>query len=216
MLTIAIIGAGVLGQHIAHYINQSNNFRAVGFYDDYQKPGAIISDLPVLGSTEAIDSGFKAKVFDELIMGIGYNHLLFRQQLYDHFKTHIPFATYISPFAYVDYSITIGQGVVILPGCVFDKNVQVENNIFFNIGCLISHDSVIKSNSFFAPGVKISGFVTVGERCFLGIGTTIINNVNLSSDIQTGGGTVVISDIDKPGLYAGTPAKYLKDLIKIK
>jgi len=206
MIKVAIIGAGVLGQHIAHM-----DFRLVGFYDDYQERGTIIIDVPILGSIETISSDYKAQKFEQLLIGIGYNHLHVRQQLFDRFSGDIPFATYMHPSSYIDCTATIGEGVMVLPGCVFDKNVQIGNNVFFNIGCLIAHDSIIKSNNFFAPGVKIAGFVTVGNRCFLGIDTTIINNVHLGDDIQTGGGTVVTSDISTPGLYVGTPAKFLKN-----
>lgn len=216
MKRVAIIGAGVLGQHILHYLNQSAKLQAVGFYDDYQKIGAVVKDLPVFGPINMIFKGFEEDKFEELIMGIGYNHMPLREQLFETFQKTINFATFIHPSAHIDSTAVLGKGVIVLPGCIFDKNVVVKNNVFLNVGCIISHDTMIGSNTFFAPAVSTAGFVNVGCRSFLGINTTVINNINMCNDVQTGGGSVVVTDIERPGVYVGVPAKFLKTIQFIK
>jgi len=212
MKRVAIIGAGVLGTHIAHYILQDSHLRLAGFYDDYQEKGTVVNKGVVLGAINNIEFDFKKNVFDQLLIGVGYNHLYVRQKLFEKFTPNIPFATYVHPSAYVDSSVTLGEGVVVFPGCVLDKDVKVGNNVLFNIGCFIAHDSQVADNCFFGPGVVSAGFVSIGMHCFLGINTSIINNIDICDKVRTGGGTVVVSDIKEPGLYIGTPAKLLKTL----
>lgn len=210
MNSVAIIGAGALGQHIAHYLNQSPDYNIAGFYDDYQLKNQLVNDIPVLGPLSQIEQDFKESVFDSLLIGIGYNHMEFRQQLLTKFLPAIPFATYIHPTCFVDPSVEIGAGVIALPGCIFDKKVKIGNNIFFNIGCMLAHDTQVNDNCFFGPGVKVAGFVTIERNCFLGINATIINNISLEGNIRLGGGTVVTSNLVQEGLYVGAPAKRIK------
>lgn len=209
MERVTVIGAGVLAQHIVHYVLQSKKMKVVGYYDDYLEMGTYVADLPVLGSLSNILDDFKSNKFDKLLMGIGYNHMKKREEIYDRFSEEIEFVTYIHPSSYVDLSVKIGKGVVVLPGCVFDKKVEVRNNVFFNISCIVSHESVIGSGCFFGPGVNLAGFVKVGNRCFLGIGAKIINNISLVDDTNIGAGAVVTKSIGERGTYIGVPAKLL-------
>lgn len=207
---VAIIGSRTLGQHIAHYINQSGNLQVAGYFDDFRPKGHTINQIEVLGSIAEIETYYQNSAFDSLIIGIGYNHFEVRQQLFHNFRTLIPFETYIHPSAVIDPSVSIGEGVVILPGCILDMNVQIGNNIFFNIGCFVAHDSVVKDNVFFGPGVKVAGFVSIGSNCFLGINTCIVNNLQIKNDIYTGAGAVVTKDLIEPGKYVGVPAIKIK------
>lgn len=210
MTRVALIGSGTLAQHIAHYLIASSKYTVTGFYDDYKKTGDKTKYGKIIGSLDKIIPDFEKKKFDELIIGIGYNHLEFRKQVFDKFSSVIPFTSFIHDSCYVDPSCKVGAGIIALPGCIFDMNVNLSDNIFFNINCTISHDSKIGSHNFFGPSVKIAGFVKLGEFCFIGIGTTIIDNIEICSGTRTGGGAVITKSISSPGIYVGMPAKFLK------
>ncbi|GAB3195621.1 sugar O-acyltransferase (sialic acid O-acetyltransferase NeuD family) [Pontibacter aydingkolensis] len=212
MKRIAVIGAGTLGVHIAHYLHQDDNMSFAGFYDDIQQKGTTTDYGAVIGSFNDIHSDFEKKVFDQLLIGVGYNNINARQQLYERFASDIPFATYVHPTAYVDPSAEIGFGTVVFPGCVFDRNALIRDNVLLNISCSIAHDTEVNSGCFLGPGVKLSGFVTVGKSCFLGVGTTVINNITVCDNVQTGGGTVVISNINESGVYVGVPSRLIKSV----
>jgi len=67
--TIAIAGAGVMGQQIANLIisNKWLGYKVVAFFDD--DPSLLntqVNTIPVLGSTEQIVEASRNKVFDEL------------------------------------------------------------------------------------------------------------------------------------------------------
>ncbi|MFC6998584.1 acetyltransferase [Rufibacter roseus] len=210
MIKVALIGSGTLAQHIAHYLKQSATFKPVGFFDDYQETGSCTAYGPILGPISMVAENFALGTFDQLLIGIGYNHLQFRDELFDRFSHKVPFATFIHETCYVDRTASVGPGTVLLPGCILDMHTTVAGNCFFNVACKVAHDSKIGASCFFGPGVNIAGFVQVGSRAFLGIGTTLINNITITSGIVTGGNSTITKSLDTPGLYVGTPASLVK------
>jgi sugar O-acyltransferase (sialic acid O-acetyltransferase NeuD family) len=209
MKRLAIIGAGTLGQQIAQHVTQSGTYQVAGFFDDFAATGKLTPNGSVLGPAVAARGAFEQGRFDEVLLGIGYNHMSTRQRLYENLAAHLPFGKFIHPAAYVDPSAKVEAGTFISPGCVLDLNVTLSPNVFLYSGCIVAHDAYIGSHTFLAPGVRMAGHVRVGARCFLGIGTTIIDHCNLGPDVRTGGGTVVTHDLCAAGTYVGVPARRL-------
>jgi sugar O-acyltransferase (sialic acid O-acetyltransferase NeuD family) len=205
--SLAIIGSGVLGQHIAHYAKDSGEFSRIVFFDDTLPIGSENNFGKVIGKISQINEFIKANEMQNMLIGIGYKHMGARKIFYDQFVPLINFPNIIHKSCYVDKTTLIGNGNVILPGCIIDKDTTIGNNIFFNPGCIISHDNLIEDHTFFGPGVKTSGFVKIGSCCFLGTGTTIIDNISIKDHIKTGGGALITRDISEAGLYIGVPAK---------
>lgn len=207
--TLAIIGSGDLGQQIAHYAISDNHYGRVVFIDDFAKQSSI-NAIAIIGTTKDIVDLYKNKLFDELIIGVGYKHLLKRKQLFEVFSKIIPFGTIIHSSSWVDESSVIKAGCVIYPSCSLDSNSFIEENTIINIGCTIAHDTIIGAHSFLSPRVALAGFVKVDELCVLGINSTIIDNLKISSGTQLGGGTVLIKDVLDSGLYVGNPARKIR------
>ena len=199
--TVAILGAGELGQQIANFAVNDNHYSEVLFYDD------INNGPHIKGTSESLLQDFRDKKFDELIIGIGYHHLEVRKKKYEHFRDKIPFGKIIHTTCWVDPSAKIGEGCVIYPKCTIDKNVQIGANTILNLNCTIAHDSLIGAHTFFGPTVSVAGFCTIGKENFIGVGTIVKDTVMLSDFVQTGAGTIVIKDIKEGGIYVGNPAR---------
>lgn len=209
MKILGIIGAGDLGQQIAHYGIADSHYTEVVFFDDFATADKI-NGHEVLGKVSAIKEAFAEQRFDELIIAIGYKHLEVRKDLYQQFAGSIPFGKIIHSTTWVDYSATIEDGCVIYPRCAIDAKSTIKSNTILNIGCTIAHDTVIGSHSFLSPCVAVAGFTNVEEQCIIGINSTIIDNLNIKQGTQIGAGAVVIKSIENSGLYAGNPAKFIK------
>lgn len=209
MKTLAIIGGGDLGQQIAHYALSDNHYEKVVFFDDFESKKTINS-CEVLGNTNEIQVAFENKLFDELIVGIGYKHLKIRKELYERFSGIIPFGKVIHSSSWIDSTAIVEKGSVIYPSCVIDAKTIIKENTILNVGCTIAHDTIIGSHSFLSPRVAVAGFVIIQEQCVLGINCTIIDNICIEKNTQIGGGTVVIQSINKSGLYVGNPAKFIR------
>jgi sugar O-acyltransferase (sialic acid O-acetyltransferase NeuD family) len=205
---VAIVGAGDLGKSLMRQIADIPALRFVGFFDDTAE-----SDPHLLGTIDDAATSVCRTWYDELVMGIGYRHLRFRQTLFERLRDQgIQWATVTHPSATVATSASIGEGTIVSAGCLLDVGVTIGANTLLNIGCVIAHDSSVGAHTFLGPSVNVAGFVTIGQRCFLGVGTTIIDNQRLKDGCQTAAGAVVTSDVGPSKLVAGVPAVTKKTL----
>ncbi len=208
-MNLAIIGAAELGKLIAFHAENDLGYKIIGFFDDFCTD-EFHAGYPVLGKTNEIEIGYKLKIFDCLMIGIGYNHMEIRSKFLNQFKGKIPFANIIHSTAYIDKSCVIGEGVFILPRVVIDMGVIIEDNVLLNIGCIIAHHSIIGRNSFLAPGVHIAGLVNIESQCFIGIGAIVIDCITIKESSTIGAGTLVLSDTEVNSISVGVPSKIIR------
>lgn len=207
--TLAILGSGDLGKQIAHLAISDNHYERVVFFDDFSDK-KISNGFEIIGNTEDIEREFENKKFDELLIGIGYNHLEIRKQIFERFATIIPFGKIIHSTSWVDSTATICEGCVIYPSCCIDAHTFIDKNTIINVSCTIAHDTNIGKHCFLSPRVALAGFIEIEELCIIGINATVIDNIKIISKTQIGGGTVVIDNILKYGLYVGNPHRYIR------
>jgi sugar O-acyltransferase (sialic acid O-acetyltransferase NeuD family) len=177
----------------------------VGFFDDFSS--APKSGIPILGGTESVAAHFAQGTFDALMVGIGYNHMGFRAEMFDRFKEQIPFANVIHSSAFIEKSVKLGTGVFILPHCTVDAHAQLGNNVLLNTATTVAHHTTVGHHCFFAPCVAVAGKTRIGQRVVLGINSTVIDHLEICDDARTGAGAVVTESISQPGLYLGIPAR---------
>lgn len=207
--TLAIIGSGHLGQQIAHYALSDNHYEKIVFFDDFSNE-THANGFPILGNVDIIEEEFAKKSFDELIIGIGYKHLVVRKQMFERFSEIIPFGIIIHSTSWVDVTATIEKGCVIYPSCCIDAHAIIKQNTILNVSCTVAHDTIVGEHCFLSPRVALAGFIKVEELCILGINSTVIDNVSIVSNSQLGGGTVVIQNITQKGLYVGNPHRFIR------
>jgi sugar O-acyltransferase (sialic acid O-acetyltransferase NeuD family) len=207
--TLAILGSGDLGQQIAHYAISDKKYDEVVFFDDFTDE-VVVCGYKVIGTIQEVEEAYQNKIFDEILIGIGYKHISVRKELFNRFHGKIPFGTLIHSNSWIDNTAIIKEGVVIYPNCCVDAYSTIDCNSIINISCSIAHNTYLGKHCFFSPRVAIAGFVEVKEQCIIGINTTIIDNIKIVSETQLGAGTVVIKNIEIKGLYVGNPAKFIR------
>ena len=79
------------------------------------------------------------------------------------------------------------------------------------VKCNVGHNCIIGKRTFLAPGVLLGGGTEVGDNCYLWQGVITRSNIKIGDRIIVGAGSVVLHDLEKPGIYFGTPAKYVKE-----
>jgi acetyltransferase-like isoleucine patch superfamily enzyme len=90
-----------------------------------------------------------------------------------------------------------------LDDTIIHDGVKIGNCV--NIG----HNCIIGSNTIVAPHSVICGSTVVGKNCWLGVGCLIKNHLDICDDVIIGMGSNVLKSINKPGIYAGNPAKFI-------
>ncbi|MER8778841.1 acyltransferase [Mesorhizobium sp. M0977] len=126
------------------------------------------------------------------------------------------------------YGCTIGDSVFVGPFVEIQANVSVgartriQSHAFVcelvTIGtdCFIGH-GVVFVNDLFSVGGPARGRrelwkkTTIGNSVSIGSNATILP-VSICDDVVIGAGAVVTRNIDKPGIYAGNPARFLRSV----
>lgn len=124
------------------------------------------------------------------------------------------------------YECTLDDQVFVGPFCEVQKGVSVgartriQSHSFIcelvAIGedCFIGH-GVMFVNDRFASGAPARGDTSkwestrIGNRVSIGSNATIMP-VEICDDVVIGAGSVVTKNIDRPGIYAGNPARFLR------
>ncbi len=116
----------------------------------------------------------------------------------------------------------IGPFVEIQKDCRLGRRTKVQSHAFIcemvHIGddCFISH-GVMFVNDLFQTGGPARGnrglwkSTKIGDRVSIGTNATILP-VEICDDVVIGAGSVVTKSIATPGVYAGNPAKMLREL----
>ena len=120
--------------------------------------------------------------------------------------------SFVGPFVEIQKNTTIG------------KNTKIQSHSFVcelvSIGdeCFIGH-GVMFINDLFSEGKPANGNkdfwknTKIGNNVSIGSNATILP-VNICSNVAIGAGSVVTKDITRSGIYAGNPAKKIRDLKK--
>ena len=205
---LLIVGAGDLGQRICHYARLFGTYEPIGFVDDTMRVGESVLGLPVLGPIKTIGSLYGSK-FDRLIIAIGYKHLRFRENLYRQLAPLFPFATLVSPQAYIDPTASIGAGSCIGPGCLIDCHAQVGENCFLAPASLIAHDAHVGSSCYLSLKATLLGHSSVGKCSFIGGGDNKRQPL-CGEECILGMGSVLTKNQPARQVWCGNPARYLR------
>jgi acetyltransferase-like isoleucine patch superfamily enzyme len=116
--------------------------------------------------------------------------------------------------------VFVGPFVEIQKGVTIGARTRVQSHSFIcewvSIGedCFIGH-GVMFTNDLFANGGPSRGdttlwkSTTIGSRVSIGSNATILP-VKICNDVVIGAGAVVTRNIEKAGIYAGVPARFIR------
>lgn len=116
--------------------------------------------------------------------------------------------------------VFIGPFVEIQSDVVIGPRTRVQSHSFIcslvNIGsdCFVGHGVMFVNDRFSCGGPARGNTAlwcrtTIGNRVSIGSNATILP-VKICDDVVIGAGAVVTRDIQKPGIYAGNPARLLR------
>ena len=114
-------------------------------------------------------------------------------------------------------NIEIGQNTYINCNCFFDnlakitigKNCIIAMHVMF---CTSTH-SIKNDNGKVKIGDSEGKEIIIKDNCWIGTKATILPGVTIDEGCVIAAGAVVTKDCAPNGLYAGIPAKRIKDLI---
>lgn len=111
-------------------------------------------------------------------------------------------------------NISIGKCSFINYGCIFDNSAYIEIGDNCSIGmevmfCTSSHEF---GNENQRAGVNTGKPIIIEKGCWIGTRATILPGVTVGHGCVIAAGALVTRDCEPNGLYAGVPARRVKDL----
>jgi len=117
---------------------------------------------------------------------------------------------FIGPFVEIQKGVKIGARTKVQSHSFVCELVEIGSD------CFIGH-GVMFINDLFADGGPAGGdtskwkSTSIGDHVSIGSNATILP-VTICDDVVIGAGAVVTKNISEPGVYAGNPAKKVRDL----
>jgi sugar O-acyltransferase (sialic acid O-acetyltransferase NeuD family) len=115
--------------------------------------------------------------------------------------------TFIHPTALIGDDITIGEGSFIGAYSILTTNIKIGKHAILNRANHIGHDTIIGDYFSAMPGAIISGDVKIYDCVYMGTNSSIKEKLSIHSLSIIGMNSCVVKNINKSGVYVGTPAK---------
>jgi sugar O-acyltransferase (sialic acid O-acetyltransferase NeuD family) len=177
MKSIYLFGGGPHINSCIEIINQFKDFKIVGIVEKNNKANLTNKqNIPIIIQKKL---NYKLKNLHAHISIGNYKHRDLRKKLFNELVKKFKMPSIISKYSYISKNSKIGDGTIIMNGCVINSNVTIGKNCIINSGSIIEHDTIVKDHCIISPGVIINGKVNVGELSFIGSGSIIVDNLNL-------------------------------------
>jgi acetyltransferase-like isoleucine patch superfamily enzyme len=118
---------------------------------------------------------------------------------------------FIGPFVEIQKDVVIGCNTKIQSHTFICELVSIGNECFIGHGVMFINDLFTKGGP--AQGDKTMWKSTkIGNKVSIGSNVTILP-VEICDNVVIGAGAVVTKNIEKQGIYAGNPARFIKNII---
>jgi acetyltransferase-like isoleucine patch superfamily enzyme len=122
--------------------------------------------------------------------------------------------------------ISIGENVIIRPNTMLfadprkgsKGHIIIEDDVMIGSGVHIyvaNHRYDLKDKNIINQGHFDMTNVVLGEGCWIGANSVVLAGVKIGKNAVVGAGSVVTKNIPDKMLFAGNPAKFIKDLNRL-
>ncbi len=211
---LVVVGAGGFGRETVEAVRALNavgaRWRLAGYLDDDPaRHGTVIDGVAVLGGTEELGNMPDVSV----VVAVGRpDNYLSRPRIVE--RLGIPperYATILHPSASVSSTSRVGPGTVLLAQTVLTAAVTVGSHVAIMPHVILTHDDVIGDFATMASGACLGGHVQVGRCAYVGAGALVRERCGIGSGALVGMGAVVTRDIPPNEVWAGIPARYIRE-----
>ncbi|MEV6596518.1 NeuD/PglB/VioB family sugar acetyltransferase [Actinoplanes sp. NPDC051346] len=208
MRDLVIVGAGGFARETA--AAAAATWRVRGFVDDDPAlHGTTRSGLPILGGVDSVLDMPEAAV----VVCVGNPRAYdVRQRIVE--RLGLPgerYATVVHPAAEIGAGSLVGPGSVLLAGTVLTADVTVGAHVAVMPQAVLTHDDRVGDYATVASGVRLGGGVVLGTGAYVGAGALLREGVTVGARSLVGMGSVVLGDVPPGQIWAGNPARKLRD-----
>ena len=200
---LILVAASGLGRETMEAARVAGGYEVIGFVDDnHTLWGELVDGVKVIGGLDAVHDHPDAAVLLCAGKGAAREALAARLGLDDS-----RYATVVHPSVSLPESCTIGDGSIVLAGCVLTASVGVGRHVVLMPHVTLTHDDVVGDFATLCAGVTLGGSVHVGVRAYLGMSASVRERVTVGAGATVGMGAAVVGDIPVGEVWYGIPAR---------
>lgn len=150
------------------------------------------------------------KLYSSTIRGVAFGRDVTVIEPVNLYECEIGAGTFIGPFVEIQRGVRVGERCKIQSHSFICEMVTIGSDCFVGHGVVFINDTF--ANGGPARGDRtLWGSTSVGDHVSIGSNATILP-VSIAGGSVIGAGAVVTSDVLTPGVYAGNPARKIRDL----
>ncbi len=120
----------------------------------------------------------------------------------------------VHPSCVISRRCEIGHGVQIMPGSIVQGDSRIGDNTVITVNSVIAHSATVGANCLISGNVMIGAYSDIGNNTHIGQGATVVSGKvkHVGSHCILGAGSTLLEDMPDYSIYAGCPAKFLRNL----
>ena len=215
---LILVGAGGFARETVELVRAVNavapRWDLLGVVDDDPRlADATVAGLPVVGPVDEV----VGRADTAVVVCVGNpSNFVSRARLVE--RLGLPsdrYATLVHPTAVIPSTATIGAGTVIHATTVLTTDVRVGRHVAVMPAVVLTHDDVVGDFATFGAGVRLAGAVEVGTGAYVGSAAVVREHRRLGDWCLIGAGSVVTRDVPAGEVWAGVPARRLRDVERV-
>ncbi|MBC2179899.1 hypothetical protein HCJ82_07045 [Listeria booriae] len=193
--SLIIIGDGGHSKMVQNIVRESGTYQLTEVWDDkYREP--VARDGVVYTSLDGQLQGLTQMDADAtFFVAIGDNDI--RKKIARTLAlAGKKFAVIIHPTAFVEATVEIGEGSLVMAGSIVQANTVLGKHVIVNSGATVEHDISVGNFVHFAPGSVVTGGCTVADNVLVGAGSVVVSNISIGANVVVGAGSTLTRNIE--------------------
>jgi acetyltransferase EpsM len=204
-------GSGAQAAFAVQRLEAHGIMRCVGFLNDNEPAGTLISGCPVLGPFAlwrglVEDTRFLAPLHKATQMATRAR--LIRELSIPHDR----WSNVIDPQALVAPDASLGAGVFASAGSSIMCGARLGHHVAVRPGAHIGHDVLVEDFTFVGANAVICGYGKILEGAHIAPGAMVREGTTIGRYSVVGLGAVVVDDVPDGAIVAGNPARIIKSI----
>jgi acetyltransferase-like isoleucine patch superfamily enzyme len=117
----------------------------------------------------------------------------------------------ICAHCFIENDVKIGNNVTIKSGVYLWDGIEIEDDVFIGPNVTFTNDKYPRSKQYPDNFLKIK----IRKGASIGAGSIILGGTTIGERAMIGAGSIVTKDVPQGQLWMGSPARYIREILKI-
>lgn len=188
--------------------------------DDTPNKVSPYENIEFIGARDNFERWFQGRIASDygFVIAIGNPHGQKRIEFSTWLKSFgIEPVSFADTTSHIEKNSKWGEGLQAMKYSILSTLTNTGVQCILNTRSLVEHHCILGDAVEVGPGATLCGRVKILNYTWIGAGSTILPRLTVDENCIVGAGAVVTKNIiEKNTIWVGSPAKYLKDNIKMK